>query len=408
MLTNNASRRKQLLLILLCDVAYTAVYVGRYSYNANITVLINAYGVSRAEAGLVGTFFFFSYGAAQLVHSILCKHYSGRYMIPFALFCMAGINGAMLLDPPFAAIKYLWMINGLTQSLIWPTVMRLWGENLDADMTSQASFFASLPLPIGTVIAYGAGALFTLIPFRHGSFWLGLIIPAAVGVLWLVSYDKLTAGGDRKVMPTQETKQAPARKRAPLGAALLGVLILSGVLMAINGFVRDGLNTWTPNLLKEMFRLNDGSSIVLTLVLPLFGIFGSALAVRIHARLHDFRALGALLCLLMTVSLGGLLLCLYADVAVPTVILLGATSCLVHAVSTTFVNIVPLSFRDHIDSGLLSGVINACSYVGSTVSAYGLGAVADGLGWNSVVLIMLVAAALASVLALASLLRKKA
>lgn len=403
--TNNASRRKQMMLIWLCNIAYIAVYVGRYSYNANINVLIDTYGITRAEAGLVGTVFFFSYGVSQFIHSIFCKHYSGRYMIPFALFCVAAVNGAMLLDPPFAAMKYLWMISGLTQSMVWPITMRIWGEYLDTDMTSKASFLASVPLPVGTVIAYCSSALFTLIDFRHGSFWLALIIPAAVAVLWLVSYDKLIPDGGRKAVSVQGPH--PSRKRVSLGGALLGVLILSGILMAINGFVRDGLNTWTPTLLKEMFKLSDGSSIILTLVLPLFGIFGSAIAVRVHSRLHDFRALGALFCLLMTVSLGSLLFCLHMDLAVPTVVLLGTISCLVYSISATFGHIVPLSFRDHIDSGLLSGIINACSYVGSTISAYGLGAVADGKGWNTVVLIMLIAVSFASVLALTSLLRKK-
>ena len=66
-------RKKQWLLILLCCLAYSFAYAGRYSYNANIAPIMEFYGVTRAEAGLVSTFFFFAYGVGQLVNAVLCK-----------------------------------------------------------------------------------------------------------------------------------------------------------------------------------------------------------------------------------------------------------------------------------------------------------------------------------------------
>ena len=61
------------MLILLCWITYTASYVGKLNYAANINLIMEYYSVSHAEAGLVSTTFFFSYGIGQVVNGIFCK-----------------------------------------------------------------------------------------------------------------------------------------------------------------------------------------------------------------------------------------------------------------------------------------------------------------------------------------------
>jgi sugar phosphate permease len=55
--------------------------------------------------------------------------------------------------------------------------------------------------------------------------------------------------------------------------------------------------------------------------------------------------------------------------------------------------------RTEINSGLLAGILNGCCYVGSTISGYGLGAVASNSGWNSVFVLLAVLCAVAVVVA---------
>ena len=45
----------------------------------------------------------------------------------------------------------------------------------------------------------------------------------------------------------------------------------------------------------------------------------------------------------------------------------------------------PLYWKDKLNPGLFAGVFNGFCYAGSTVSAYGLGAVADKGGWDAVI-----------------------
>ena len=72
-----------------------------------------------------------------------------------------------------------------------------------------------------------------------------------------------------------------------------------------------------------------------------------------------------------------------------TLALLGVISCLAYAVNNVVTSMMPLEMRDRVNSGFLAGLMNSATYIGSTASAYGLGLIADGAGWNAVILAML-------------------
>ena len=69
----NRSKKSYVLIIALCWLAYTVAYMGRLNFNAYIEPIRDCLGASKAELGLVSSFFFFSYGAGQLFHGILQK-----------------------------------------------------------------------------------------------------------------------------------------------------------------------------------------------------------------------------------------------------------------------------------------------------------------------------------------------
>ena len=64
--------KRQMLLVALCWAIYTASYLGKYCYSANISVIRSYFAVDKATAGLVGTcFFFFFFAGAGYKRNIL-------------------------------------------------------------------------------------------------------------------------------------------------------------------------------------------------------------------------------------------------------------------------------------------------------------------------------------------------
>ena len=400
-LLNLDSVKKQKLLILLCCLVYSFAYAGRYSYSANIGSIIDFYGITRAEAGVVSTFFFFSYGVGQLLNAFLCKFYPKRYVISGALWISAGINLILFFLPSFGLIKYLWLLNGICQSVLWPSLTLTIGEWVDRSLTKRAVFAMSMSVVIGTLIAYGGSSLFNLIGHFRLSFLLGVAFPAAIGVIWVLSYGVLT--GEKSVseaaeQPSEEKQKAPVSNRSVV-RALTGLLIVCALFAVVDNFVKDGLNTWTPVILKEQFGFKDGISIVLTLVLPIFGVFGSVIALQANKVLKDFRSLIGAFYLVLSICLLGVIWALKVDSVVATLILFGLISCLSHGINNVLVSIMPLHLRDRINTGFLAGLMNSACYIGSTASAYGLGKLADGKGWNFVICVLLTSTVAATVLA---------
>lgn len=388
-------KRKQQILIVIACLVYSFAYTGRYSYNANIAPIMAFYNVTRAEAGLTGTFFFFAYGAGQLIHAIFCRFYPRKYIIPGVLGVSAILNIAVFCGVPFGAIKYLWLLNGICQSVLWPTLVLVLSDTMDSVMMKRAVFAMSLTVVIGTVISYGGSAIFNLFDLFRGAFLLGAVLMVAIGIAWLIGYDVLTvenAGLAEAHAASSEATTAGggSRKRAANGA-LIGLFAVCGLFMAVDNFVKDGLNTWTPVILKERFGVGDSLSIVLTVALPFCGVFGVMLALRMNRKIKDFRALSGSLLLLLSVCICGILLSMKLESMVLTVAFLGVVSCFAHGINSIMTSIMPFAMRDKVNPGFLAGLMNSAGYVGSTASAYGLGVIADRTDWNTVMYILLFA-----------------
>ena len=388
-------KRKQQILIVIACLVYSFAYTGRYSYNANIAPIMAFYNVTRAEAGLTGTFFFFAYGAGQLIHAIFCRFYPRKYIIPVVLGVSAILNIAVFCGVPFGAIKYLWLLNGICQSVLWPTLVLVLSDTMDSVMMKRAVFAMSLTVVIGTVISYGGSAIFNLFDLFRGAFLLGAVLMLAIGIAWLIGYDTLTlenAGLAEAHAASSEATTAGggSRKRAANGA-LIGLFAVCGLFMAVDNFVKDGLNTWTPVILKERFGVGDSLSIVLTVALPFCGVFGAMLALRMNRKIRDFRALSGSLLLLLSVCICGILLSMKLESMVLTVAFLGVVSCFAHGINSIMTSIMPFAMRDKVNPGFLAGLLNSAGYVGSTASAYGLGVIADRTDWNTVMYILLFA-----------------
>jgi len=74
-------RRKSSYLIFLVWLVYATSYLGKVNYSANITQIVDFYKVSKADAGLAPTLFFFAYGIGQVVNGLFCKRYNIRLVV---------------------------------------------------------------------------------------------------------------------------------------------------------------------------------------------------------------------------------------------------------------------------------------------------------------------------------------
>ena len=381
-------RKKELILIFLCWLVYTAAYLGKFSYTTNIVVITDYFNVSKSEVGLVSTLFFICYGVGQIVNGILCSKYSKKYSIFIALFVSSLVNLVLFFDIPFEMIKYLWLLNGVAQSILWPTLMQTIGTYVRKDKLKTAVVTMSTTIALGTILAYSVSAIFVRFSFFKYTFLLTSIILLIVSLTWFFGYKMSVEKGltpqNEVVNTTNNEEVSKETAKKSVSSSFLILLICLMVFAVINNFIKDGLNTWVPNILKDMFAFDDSLSIILTVSLSILGIFGTVCATTLNKYIKNFGTLSGVFFTASALLIGIVIFLLNTNYWLLVVICFSVISLLMHAINNIITSMFPLYMQDKGNAGFLSGILNGACYVGSAISAYGLGAFADAYGWNSV------------------------
>lgn len=384
-MVNRLSDKKSGFLIFLCWAAYTSAYVARLNYNASMVEILAQLGTTKEAAGTVSSFFFFAYGAGQLVNGLLSKKYNTKYSVAVALVASCAINLAMTFCQGVDGMKYLWFLNGAFQSILWSSLIKTLSDNLADNKLSKAVMVMSTTVASGTFAAYGLAALFSHLQMSWTSiFFVASAVVGLVAVLWFAGMS--TIEKDKNTAVTDKIATGNKLRLTPLLAVSIFVILVSAVT---NGFIKDGVTTWVPSILKEEFGVPSSLSIIITLILPVISIFGTSLVNALHKKQKNENILngifysGALILIvliILTINLKSvpLTLALFAGIA-----------CLMSAINNVITSVVPLYSRDKIDSGLSAGLLNTFCYVGSTMSTSLLGRIADTKGWNDVFICIL-------------------
>ena len=378
------------LLIFLGWLVYATSYLGKVNYSANITQIIDFYGITKAQAGTVSSFFFFAYGIGQVVNGILCRRYNTKWMIFGSLMVSATINLVIAVSTDFAMIKWLWLVNGFTLSILWPTIIRLLSETLPQKVLGTSSVVMGTTVAIGTLVIYGLSSIFAAFHRFKLSFYSASFAVIAVAIIWLLFYKKVVAGANAErtkedmveatglEAPTQEMQKSGERK-----ILFMSIYVLCFCSVGVN-LIKDGLTTWVPSILKEEFSMSDSLSILLTLFLPILAVFGNAYALRLHKKIPDYVSHCTVVFAVIAVFIGMIIGSLSLKLVLFMLIGLIVVNFLASSLNSLVTSIFPLFMRGKVNSGLFAGILNGFCYLGSTISSYGLGAIADKFGWSSV------------------------
>lgn len=403
-MTNIISNKKSNFLIFICWAAYTAAYVGRLNYNASMVEILSQLGTTKEAAGIVSSFFFFAYGAGQLVNGLLSKRYNTKYSVAIALSASCVINILMTFCNDISFMKYLWFFNGVFQSILWSSLIKTLSDYLSDEKLPQAVMVMSTTVASGTFAAYGLAALFSALKFNWKIiFYVSAVVVGAVSMLWFIGMSSVQKC--KKIQVNNQQENSNKLKITPSFALALLVIIISAIA---NGFIKDGVTTWVPSILKEEFGMSSSLSIIVTLLLPVLSIFGASIVKACHKKQKNVNVLNGVYYFISVILSATIIATISFKSAPLTLILFGGTACMMSSVNNVITSIVPLYSRDKIDSGLSAGILNTFCYVGSTMSTTVLGKIADTKGWNDVFICIFIFALVAFLTCtLSAILQKK-
>ena len=362
--------------MIICWLAYTSVCIARYSYSANIASVEEYYRVGNKDAGLVMTFFAVTYGIGQFVHGALCTHYPRKYIVPIALLVVSGINLSLFFGVPFGAIKYLWLVSAIFQSILWPISLQIISENVGEKLMPKAIFLMSTTTSLGTFLVYGISAIFADINYRI-TFAVCAAILLGFAIIWYFCYKP------GHFIKTEKEENNQGKKSKEKLIYILFPVLLLGIFSLFVNFMKDGIQTFVPVILKSLAEIPDSFSLLLALILPLFGIFGSIVAVNLNKKIP--KAITLCMFFFGVISLFNAIVFFFGNNLLITVVSFGILELLLHGNSIVIVSIFPLAMRERMSSGALAGILNGAAYIGTALSTWLLGKIADiSGGWSAV------------------------
>lgn len=395
------SESKQKKLIFVCFIMYASIYLAKLNYSAMLVEILKDLGGTRSAAGMVGSFFFFAYGVGQALSGFLIKRLNRKYVVTFSLFGSAVCNMLMSLAQSVSVMKYIWLANGLVMSVLWCCVIKEQSTYLSAKNLPMSISVMGLTTPIGTALNYGISALIAAVTDWRVSFWLASALMLFMSVLWFLTLSDIERSAVVKSIDNSDTNdvktKTEVKKNSKSTATVIGIWVIFVAVM-ITQFTRDGLTTWVPSILYDVYNMPTTISVALTLLLPLLSSISNFVLVALEKRCRDFVILS--IGFIAVSALFGIVLvtCYGLNSVVITMLCFIVMCASCSGMANLATNHVPLYYRDRFDSGVLAGVGQGFAYLGSTVSTYALGLVADKGGWYNVFLLLSIVVSVALIM----------
>ena len=378
-------------IVALCTIAYFASYFSRKTFAVVMADMIPQV-IDKDVAGLVGTALFVFYGLGQLISGYMGDKYDPKKLMFAGLLVSALCNILLPIVPNQYLMIPVWAVNGFAQALLWPPIVRILSDNLSHEKYVTANLVVTVGAHVSTILLYVYAPIGISFMSWKAVFFTSGAFCVVVGIVFiaLMSY---VLNKEEKIEPTKIKKEQESRAKKESLMHLFsrtGVITIFGAITAM-GFMRDGIESWLPTLYSEAFGRDSSESILLSVILPVFAIISIFVIRAIHrGKLFNNEARGSGILFVMSIAFcipASFLVNIDSPVArTICLVLAGLCNACMHACNFLLIGCVPGRFAGSGRASTISGVCNACTYIGAAISMYGIALVSDWLGWSATII----------------------
>lgn len=387
-----SNNRKNRVLHLLFVAVYMVSYITRINFGVVISEIERDTQWSRTVLSAVVTGSFITYGAGQIISGIIADRFSPKKLVLLGLMVTVTMNLLMPLCSTPYGMMAVWCINGVAQAFMWPPMVRLMVAAFSGEEYKKAAVSVSWASAYGTIAVYFAAPL--LITLFN---WKAVFLFSALcGMVMMVFWWKYCIDVRPDVRKNIQHEVNNAGNRALFTPVVLGIMLA----IALQGMLRDGVTTWMPSYIADTYHLGTSVSILTGVVLPLFTI----LCTQLVSVLYRKKVKCPIQCSLIMFAIGTVAAVgLYAftgGIAVLSVVFSALLTGSMHGVCSMLTAMIPPFFKKYGNVSTASGVLNACTYVGSSISTYGIALLSEKQGWRFTILLWIGIAALGAIVCL--------
>ena len=320
-----------------------------------------------------------SYGVGQVISGMLGDKIKPTDLLFFGVCAAALCNVAMFFCSSVPAMTVVWCINGLAHAMLWPPMVRLLASNFNESEYVYAVIRVSWGSSIATILLYLlCPMLLYVISWRY-IILLCALVGVFTAVLWKLSYPKIFDNAENKVVADAKKEEGGEVIKMPLAIILPTVLIMIGIIA--QGVLRDGVTNWMPSYMMETFGMTEENSILTAVVPAIFSIVGFQVFGKLQQKFIKNEVLCAASIFGLAAASAFIMYFASGGAAVSTILMSVIISCS-QGVNLMFIGVVPKRFLKYGKVSTMSGILNACTYVGAAASTYGFAVLAETKGWD--------------------------
>ena len=375
--------------------AFTLVYFASYLLRINFAVMIvkicSEMSLPKSSLAVVVTTLTIAYGIGQVLSGLLGDKLKPQLMLTVGIGVAIVCNVAMFFAQAVSLMAVVWCVNGFAHAMLWPPMVRMMSTYLHDSEYSYAVVRVSCGSSIATILLYlGCPVLLKLTDWRTI-----MLICATVGALvwlfWVLISPRLLNHG--AVLPSadgDQNKKAQNVIPLPRFVFLPIVLIMLGIIL--QGILRDGVTNWMPSFLNETFGMPEENAIFSTVILAIFSMVSFVFFDFIQRKFFQNEVFCAAMIYVLAAVGAGVLYAvnLLGGSVVFSMLLMAVIVACMHGINLMLISVVPKRFLRTGKVSTFSGILNACTYVGASLSTYGFAALAERFGWNFTILMWVI------------------
>ena len=380
--------------VLLGFLVYFFSYAMRLDYSASIVAIVSDLKITNTMVSAAVTGSFITYGVGQVVCGFIGDKISPVKMISAAMLGTILVNILVSFSSSIAIITALWCINGVCQAMLWPPLTRFFSEQVGTEKYSDAITYVELSASVGTIFVYLFVPVVLEITVWRNVFRCMSVFGIIMVLVWCFATRNIPMG----------KAKVSAKNTANKAISVWGLITLAGlipifIVISLHGILRDGIQTWLPSLANEQFGLSESSSVLSTAVLPVLSMTSVLISNAIYHKIKNEIKTAAIMfgiafIATLPMALG------FKIPALMTIVFAAMISGCMHGVNHMLISLIPKNFAKFGMVSTFSGILNAFTYVGASISSYGFAAIADFSGWNAVLISWCIIAFLGTALCL--------
>lgn len=389
--TSKKNNKYYIFLIGACFFLYLMSISVKTVYFAEQVVIMSVFNANKADAGLGITFYYVLYSLVQIYLATLGKKINiGRFTIVTTVLSAISFVLIMFVN----AMWQVWLIlalNGILQASVWGGCMYFLGKYLPDSWSSVASTVMSFSYVVGTAISYGGAAFFVaVLDWRYGFLFFSVLMLIAL-VIFIVAERciKKRVGEREQTEAVEEAEHTHGMLEDMPKKSLSHFFIYFLTVSFLVCCFYYGVSNWMPNLLKEVFGVDESYSILITILMPVGMMFGPVEANRLCNKTgRVFLVSVGFIGIAVAIMLA--MIFVYDLNIVLSIVLTIGSLFFLRGIVNLFVSYVPLRMKHVMDAGNSSMLVNAIMCFGAALMPFFTGWFMDNFGWRNYYILLLV------------------